>query len=138
MIVIDTSVAVKYLIEGELFTDIAQKILSRHLNNNCAIVVPDLFYYEIGNTLATKALFPSANIVQSLQMIYKLNFKMHHPSPKEIISCAQLAKQHHTSVYDMLYAVIAKNKKCQLITADRKFATQSSMKHVVFIADYQE
>ena len=135
MIVLDASVAIKWLITGEAFEAQAQKLLLEHLNDTATILVPDLFYYEIANTLATKTLFPAENVSKSLQQIYQFEFKMHHPNQKELLETAKLAKKYKTSVYDMLYAVIAEKTGATFITADRKFMAKTNFDHLRYIGD---
>ncbi|KKU25794.1 MAG: PilT protein domain protein [Microgenomates group bacterium GW2011_GWA2_46_16] len=136
MIIIDASVAVKWLIPGEQQESQAFTLMDNHVTNKQQIIVPDLFFYELGNTLATKTSFPGDKILSSLNKIYSLNLVIKHPDPKLTIKAAQLAKKYETSVYDMLYAVVAKRNKCKLVTADRKFIEKTKFTHVVHISEY--
>jgi predicted nucleic acid-binding protein len=49
---------------------------------------------------------------------------------EELVDAGVLAKKYKTSVYDMIYAVVAKNKKCALVTADENFVRKTKFKHV--------
>lgn len=120
MIIIDASVGVK-LIKEEQGTDLALNLLILHEKGKETIVVPDLFYIEIANYLATKTETAQKDIQKSLQFFYKASFEKHTLARNDLMQATLLAKQYGTSVYDMLYAIIARNKKINLITADNKF-----------------
>src|SRR3989339_1376933 len=115
MIIIDTSVAVKWIIKGEDFESQSFVLMQRHIDQKNTIMIPDLFYFEIGNTIATKTTFPTEKIKSSLEKIFDLGLESYTPNPKEVVKTTLLARQYKTSFYDMLYAVIAKEKKCKLV-----------------------
>ncbi|MFH1244144.1 MAG: type II toxin-antitoxin system VapC family toxin [bacterium] len=137
MIIIDTSVAVKWIIPGEDFEEQSFALMESHINYKDPIMVPDLFYYEISNTIATKTTFPTNKINSTLNKIYDLQLRSHISNAKEIIKTTLLARKYKTSFYDMLYAVVAKHNKCQLITADRKFIEKTKFPHVIHISEYK-
>jgi len=137
MIIIDTSVAVKWIIPGEEFESQSFALMQAHIDHKNNILIPDLFYYEMGNTIATKTSFPTEKIKSSLQKIFDLGLKSHSPDSKEMLKTTLLARQYKTSFYDMLYAVIAKENKCKLVTADRKFIAKTNFSQVIHISDYK-
>lgn len=58
MIVIDASVANKLLLPLEEGHKTAKSLLKLHLMKEESIVVPDLLFIEVANTLATKSTIP--------------------------------------------------------------------------------
>jgi len=136
MIILDTSIAIKWILPGEIHESIAKSILEDHLSTKQDILVPDLFYYEIANTLATKTSVPSFVITRSLNKIYDFNLKLYHPQAIDVLKAARLSKKYATTTYDMLYAVIAKSHQADLITADSNFVKKTGFKFVHFIGNY--
>lgn len=135
MIVIDTSVAGKWLFKSEQGVLEAEVLLANHISGEEKIVVPDLFFYEIANTLATKGFLSSWKITYSLTKIYKVSLMVYYPKDSDVKNAAKLAKKYNTSAYDMLYAVVAKYHKATLVTADEKFVKQIRLKFVKSLID---
>ncbi|MBI2593122.1 type II toxin-antitoxin system VapC family toxin [Candidatus Daviesbacteria bacterium] len=136
MIVIDASVANKLVLPNEPDYALAKSILEKHILQTEEILVLDFLFYEVANTLATKSSISSIRMVNSLTKIYAANLKIYCPAEVEVKEAAKLAKQYKTSVYDMIYAVIAKNHKIILITADEKFMKQTGFKWVKLLKDF--
>lgn len=133
MIIIDASVATKLINTQEEGSEKALSLLSRHIHNQEKILVPQLLFLEVANALATKSNLEKSYIEKGISLLYKANFVIFDVSEKDIIEASFLAKEQHTSVYDMLYAVIAKSKKINLITSDKRFVTKvgwPSVKHL--------
>ncbi len=124
MIAIDASVATKLINTQEDGADRAKKLLLSHIEDREQIVVPSLLFVEIANVLATKSHMKKAYVQKALHLLYEAKFVVHEIKEDDLIESAILAKKHGTSVYDMVYAVIAKKRKIKLITADKKFAKQ--------------
>ena len=121
MIVVDASVVVKWIKKDEEDVNIALSIYNSHLKKKENIVVPRLLFYEVTNFLATKPRATSTTIKINLKFLFNSNLTIHIEDNKELTEATLLAKKYKTSVYDMLYAVIAKKKKCILVTADERF-----------------
>lgn len=130
MIVIDASIAAKLVLPYEEGHDSAKEIFKRHRDRIEQIVSIDLIFYEVANTLATKSAIPQFMVTRSLTAIYKTGLNVHHCTEVEVKEAARLAKKFKTSVYDMLYAVVAKHEKAILITADSQFQKQTRFKFV--------
>lgn len=130
MIVVDASVVMKWIALDEQDRSIARVIYQRHINATEEITIPYLLYYEIANVLATKSSTQSQDIEQALNVLFKANLTIYRESEQELLESTLLAKKYKTSVYDMLYAVIAKNKKITLVTADQKFIAKTKFPFV--------
>jgi predicted nucleic acid-binding protein len=135
MKVIDASVAIKWVRREEEFSKIAIKIQTDHLDNIDKILIPRLMLYEVANALATKSDTTPMYVRSGLSVLFESKLEIYHESEKEILEAAKLAKKHKTSVYDMLYAVIAKENKCKLITADENFVAKTGFKFVKYISE---
>ncbi|OGM12516.1 hypothetical protein A2V80_01510 [Candidatus Woesebacteria bacterium RBG_16_39_8b] len=136
MIVVDTSVALKWLLtEKEESITKARMLLKDHLAKKNEILVPELLFYEIANALATKTKIPQIKINGLLKRIYSLNIKIYHPLEPDVLDSARLAKKYNSTVYDMLYAVVAKKHKTKLITADANFIKKTKFMFVKHLKD---
>ena len=135
MIIVDASIASKWVLKGEMYEKQSFLVLKNHINEIEKITVPDLIFLEIANVLSTKSKLSWNETENSLKVIFKANLDTYRVKPKEILTSAELAKKYQTSVYDMLYAVIAKNTGSILITADENFIQKTGFKFVKHIKD---
>lgn len=136
MIVIDASLANKLFLPNEQDYEKVDALIEKHDQSLEKIVIPDLLFYEVANTLATKTQISSATTTRALTKLYKLNMYIISVSEKRIKLIAKFAKKYKVSVYDATYAVIAKEKKCNLITTDSRFISQVKLPFVKDLANY--
>ena len=130
MIVVDASIANKLILPLEEGHEAVRELFKRHIKGEEKIVVPNLLFIEVANTLATKTTIPESKISLSLNYLYSLKLEVYDFKSKDVIKAAELSKKLKTSVYDMLYAVLAEEKGCDLITADEKFVRQVNLSYV--------
>lgn len=130
MIVVDTSVAIKWLNKEEKDSELAYLLYKKHIAGVEAIVIPPLLFIEAANTLATKSNSTKEDVKTGLTFLFEADFSLHNVVLEELVDAGVLAQKYHTSVYDMLYAVVAKNKRCILVTADENFVKKTKFKHV--------
>lgn len=136
MIVVDTSVAMKWLLtEKEENVTYARLLLKDHLTGKNEILIPELLYYEIANALSTKTKVAPLNVTHLIKRIYSFNLKIYHPTDADVLTSARLAKKYNSTVYDMLYAVVAKKHKAILYTADANFVKKTKFKFVKHLKD---
>lgn len=122
MVVIDASVAFKWFsTEKELFLNQALRLLDSHLLKKAIIIVPDLMIYELANAWTTRTKIPVNKIKIFLKDLEDTGLNIETATFKLLTKSAVFAKKYQVSVYDAIYAVLAKEKKCKLITADIKF-----------------
>ncbi len=131
MVIIDASVANKFFLPNEGGREKALAILKKHIQKKETIVVPNLFFYEVANTLATKTKIPQNQVILSLAKLDKMKLNILHPTIENIIKAAIFAKKYSVSVYDAIYAVVAAEKKCKLITADDKFIARTDLDYII-------
>lgn len=138
MIILDASVVVKWIKQDEEDVDIALSLYISHLKKKENIVVPRLLFYEVANFLATKPRSTSTTIKINLTFLFNSNLTIHIETNEELKEATLLAKEYRTSLYDMLYAVIAKNKKCILVTADENFVRKTKFRHVKLLGELEK
>lgn len=132
--IIDASVVVKWLNKNELDSDKAFLLYKEHIEGRNQISVPQLLFMEIANYLATNTHTSEANIKKSLNFLYESNLIICTVTEDLLIEAAVLAKKYKTSVYDMIYAVLAQKNNTTLITADSKFANKVNFPFVQTLA----
>jgi predicted nucleic acid-binding protein len=118
MLVVDASVAIKWVVEEEGSAD-ALDLITRPL------VAPDLFQAEIGAVLAKKLRQREIGIEQA-----RLGFSeiLERVSLLPMIALGarafELALSLHHSIYDCYYLALAEANGWFLVTADRAFVTK--------------
>lgn len=137
MIVVDASVAIKLLRREEVNHKEARALLQKHFSKTDEILVPDLIFYEAANALATKVQIPSFVALRSFTQLKKFDFNIYRPTFEDVDKTTKLAKKYNTTIYDMLYAVVAKKHKTYLITADDNFARKTGLKFVKLLKNVE-
>ncbi len=124
--VVDASVAAKWLLPpaDEPFADRAHHLLVRYANQEIQIVVPDLFWAEIGNVLwkaARSGRCSAAEATTALQSVKAQNFPT-VPSTSFLDSAFEIACSSGRTLYDSLYIALAEVSQAEFLTADEKLA----------------
>ena len=76
MIVLDSSVALKWIFADEEGADHAMRVRDEHVSGKNEIVVPSLFFYEIANVLATKVKLYAAETLEAFELISAFEFSV--------------------------------------------------------------
>lgn len=135
MIIIDTSVAFKWFDKSESNYEEARKILKDHLLGNQEIIIPDLFFYELTNAWSTKSALQAKDIKNNLEKIKKYSFTIIPVDFAILEKTVEFAKKFTVSVYDATYAILASEKKCNLITADSKFIELVKQDYIINLSE---
>lgn len=121
MIVLDSSVALKWIFADEEGAEHAERIRNEHVSAKNEITVPSLFFYEVANVLATKVKLSPAEALEAFELISAFEFNVHELDSQEYLEAMTLTMKHKISVYDASYHVLASRLGCRFLTADRKF-----------------
>lgn len=139
--VIDASVAVKWVIEGEPLRSQARQLLHDALADNIGLIGPPLLDYEFESVLQRLLYLrqaPESTIDASLAAYYAVGVQAASP-PGLVPLAREIARQfNQPRIYDSLYAALAKLRGCEFWTADKAFhkATRPQLNFVRFLADY--
>ena len=125
-VVLDASVAAKWFLpaEGETLAEEALALLRDYGAGNVRLIVPDLFWAEVGNLLwkairqgrCTKTAADSG--LKSLREL-----KLPTTSSVELVEAAfEIALTFDRTVYDSLYVALAVQSQGQFVTADERLA----------------
>ncbi|HIJ86233.1 MAG TPA: type II toxin-antitoxin system VapC family toxin [Desulfuromonadales bacterium] len=121
MIVLDSSVALKWIFADEDGAEHAERIRNEHISGKNEIAVPSLFFYEIANVLATKVKISTDEALEAFELISAFEFNVHELDVSEYMEAMTLAMKQKVSVYDACYHLLASRLGCHFFTADRKF-----------------
>jgi predicted nucleic acid-binding protein len=117
--VLDASAAVRLVLNGEHAAQLAAK-----LEDVAVVTAPDLFCSEAASALwkYTRAgILPLDQAILRLEQCLGLTDTL---VPESMLAPEALAAaaRHQHSIYDMMYAVLARRSAALVITADRPFA----------------
>jgi predicted nucleic acid-binding protein len=142
-LVIDTSIAVKWVIEGEPGSKMAKALLADCIMKKSTMLAPALLLYESSNVLYQKArkqeiTFEEAKkAVRSIQRTeLVLIFLQESPLGTRAI---ELAREYNLpATYDLYFLALAESEKCELWTADSKMwrAVQGKISWVRDLSEY--
>ena len=131
MIIVDASVAVKWLIEEE-GTDRALALRDE------TMVAPDLLLTEVGNTLRSLTLRNALTSVQAQDMFDVMAMapiELRLMGPELVSGALKLALRLGHPIYDCVYLALSIQTGAPMITADAKFARRvqadKELKHAV-------
>ncbi|MBI2029934.1 type II toxin-antitoxin system VapC family toxin [Candidatus Gottesmanbacteria bacterium] len=132
--IIDASVGIKLIKKNEEYRQQSLIVLRNHFSGRQKIIIPSLFYIEVSNYLVTNSHSTLLTIKKHLEFFYESRLICYESSREDIFETLNLAKKYNTTVYDMLYAVVAKKHKTFLITADDKFIQKTKFSFVKHIS----
>jgi predicted nucleic acid-binding protein len=121
MIVLDSSVALKWIFAEEEGAAHAMRVRDDHISAKNEIAVPSLFFYEIANVLAIKVKISPEDALEAFELISDFEFSVHELDSTEYLEVMTLAMKYKLNVYDASYHVLASRLGCRFLTADRKF-----------------
>ena len=124
--VIDASVAAKWILpaSSEPFSQQADNLLRDYKQGQVELVVPDLFWSELGNILwkYVRRKLISAEVAEiSLQRMTTHNLTT-ISSQTVLPQALSIAISFDRAIYDSIYVALAADQKASLITADEKLA----------------
>ncbi|MHC1594313.1 MAG: type II toxin-antitoxin system VapC family toxin [Methanotrichaceae archaeon] len=135
MIVLDTSVVVKWFSEEE-FTDKALEIRERIRMGEKRVIVPDLLLYELANALKYNPSFDANDVSDALTSIFDMDVNIVTPMRGIIDVAVTLAFEYDITIYDAFYVALAKDLELAFITADKRlYERVSGLDFVIFIGD---
>jgi predicted nucleic acid-binding protein len=133
--VVDASVAAKWFLPaaGEPLTREAEELLGSYLREQIRLLVPDLFWTELGNVLWKAVLrtritqqHAQKSIAKALQLPLRVL-----PAIDLISQAMELALASGRSVYDSLYIAAAMSQGVELLTADERLANATGLRFPV-------
>ena len=124
--VLDASVAAKWFLssEGEELKSEALAVLRKYANGRLRLVVPDLFWPEIGNILWKASRVGRMSKSSAMQAIHVLKEQSipTYPSFPLLQDAFTISANFDRTVYDSIYIALAVELNITLLTADERLA----------------
>jgi predicted nucleic acid-binding protein len=125
-IVLDASVGMKWFkYENESNIDLANKLSQQQFQNEIEIIVPDLFFFEIINTLLNEKYINVDDVYSASESLHLMNMKVISPNKKIIDTSISIADKTKLTFYDSLYISVAISEQALLLTEDKEI-----LKHI--------
>lgn len=136
LIIIDASVGLKWiLIETEMI-EAALKLRSDFMKEIIQIAVPQLFFFEVANTIYRKRIEKAAFFLEQLMESQIKRFPLTHEVAMQAFHL--MGTNPHISFYDATYHALAIQLKGIFLTADeRYYGLMKKQKHMMLLGDYR-
>ena len=138
-LVVDASVAIKWLNPREALADKASTLYADYAQGQCSLLVPAFWDYEVVNGVNKAVARGDLTEQEGHDAIALLLAVQAHkvPLPSAQQSYA-LARKYRRSVYDSWYLSLAETTGCAFWTADAKLynAVQAHLTFVRWLGDY--
>jgi len=115
--IVDASVGIKWALE-EVHSEDARRLLG----GSYELIVPDLFFPEVGNILWKKARqgeMTPEEAALAAEAVGSVRLEV-YPSPPLLPLALEIALQTDRTVYDSLYVALAVREGALLVTADER------------------
>jgi len=138
LVILDTSVIIKWYRQGELLADRALALRDAFLDGRVMLTVPSLVAYELSNVLRFKRDLATEDVQAAVESLYRMGLEWIPPSSAAICRAVELARACETTVYDATFAALGETLNATFVTADGRLARQlAGSPYVRFLGDVQ-
>ena len=124
-VVVDSSVAVKWLLEdAESDVAAALRLLDDHIARRVVLTAPSSMLAEVLNALRSRGVSPD-NLSAAASILLRLHIEL-VAVESLLMEAAAIAPRCGLTVYDALLAALATELHCELVTADERLATSGA------------
>ena len=137
LVVPDASVILKWVLPPADEADVGPALALRDavVAGDVQALVPELWLYEAGNTLARRLPNQAGRLLESLQ---RFNLPLASPSRRWLRQVLELTRHHGVTFYDAAYHALAILERGVFVTADERYFQQArEAKCIVRLADWE-
>ena len=136
VVVLDTSVVIKWYRQGEILAGPALALRDDYLDGRVTLAAPALLAYELSNVLCFKQELGTDDVQEAVERLYKMRLEWVSPSSALICRAIEIARTYETTVYDASFVALAEALDATFVTADARLVQRlSSNSHVRFLGD---
>lgn len=135
IIIPDASVILKWVLrDDESHREKALAILSGWLGGKYEIILPSLWFYEVGNIITRRE---PVHAMAILEKLLEYEFTEVNVSESALAIILELIKDKKITFYDAAYHSIAIQKKGKFVTADKEyFAKVKDVGYIQLLDDF--
>lgn len=122
IIVLDTSVIVKWFRQEEELARLALALRERYLQGQITVAVPMLLIYELANVLRYKSELTTEQVQEAVESLLDMGLEWIEPSVAAMRRAVSLAREGGITVYDATFVAVAETLGAALVTADEQLA----------------
>lgn len=122
MVVLDTSVVLKWLRPDESLVAEALVWRQRLAEAEIRVAAPFLLAYELANVLVYKRDLSAAQVMAAVQSVYETGIEWYGPSHALVSRSIEIARAYSIAGYDATFVALAEALGADLVTADEKAA----------------
>ncbi len=121
-VIVDSSVAVKWFAaQRESHVEEAYGLLERHRSGELELVVPSHLRLEVLNALWRRQ-WAGADLQSASRGLHLANLTWCEVDQRLADAAATIAVAHRLTIYDAVFAALANELDCELVTADKRLA----------------
>lgn len=118
--VVDSSVAYKWYISvGEASVKEARELVAEHARGEIRLITPAVMPFELTNALRYSGL-TAAELREVAATFVGFDLEVVLPDQSLLAEAGRIAIENDLTIYDASFVALAKLRKCELVTADRK------------------
>jgi predicted nucleic acid-binding protein len=122
LIVLDTSVVIKWFRQGEVLAGEALALRDAYLEERAVVTLPSLLAYELANVLRYKNDLSTVQVEDAVQSLFDMGLEWVPPSPRMMRRAVAIAREFDVTVYDATFACLAEAVGSTFVTADERLA----------------
>jgi len=137
-LVVDASVCLKWIFDDEENREQALRLLRLYINDEIALVAPDLWVYEVTNGIKSALLSRRVSYNKAKSLLkFLMTVKPNLFSMQQVMaSCLANSYKFRISIYDSCYLTLAEENDTVLISGDKKLVMSINNPHLArFLVD---
>ncbi len=120
VVVLDTSVVVKWIRRHEVFAQEALEWRERFLDEEISVMVPDVAAYEMANVLRYKDDMTTEQVKDAVGSLFEMGIELFALTPAVLLRAIEMARGYAITVYDAVFLATAEALDADMVTADER------------------